>query len=80
MTDPTTLNFHPDIAVSGDLVIDLIARRGTYRSQFETGTSSGGLTAYRADIAGDGKIKRLVAPMVRLTRRCAEVWSYEQSP
>lgn len=43
---PITLNFHPDVTVSGALVIDLIARHGSYRSQFETGTSSGGLTAY----------------------------------
>jgi len=42
---PITLNFHPDIAVDGDLVIDLLARHKTYRSQFETGTSSGGLSA-----------------------------------
>jgi hypothetical protein len=44
---PITLNFHPDIAVEGGNVIELLARHGTYRSQFETGTSSGGLTAYR---------------------------------
>ena len=44
---PITLNFHPDIAADGENVIELLARHGTYRSQFETGTSSGGLTAYR---------------------------------
>ena len=44
---PITLNFHPDIDVSGSTVIQQLARHGTYRSQFETGTSSGGLTAYR---------------------------------
>ncbi len=44
---PITLNFHPDIGVAGSTVIQLLARHGTYRSQFETGTSSGGLTAYR---------------------------------
>jgi hypothetical protein len=43
---PITLNFHPDITVSGRLVIELLADDGSYRSQFETGTSSGGLTAY----------------------------------
>jgi hypothetical protein len=43
---PITLNFHPDIAVDGRLVIEILARDGVYRSQFETGTSSGGLTAY----------------------------------
>jgi hypothetical protein len=49
MTDtdwPITLNFHPDISVAGHLVIDSLAADGVYRSQFETGTSSGGLTAY----------------------------------
>lgn len=44
---PITLNFHPDIVVGGNTVIELLAQHGTYRSQFETGTSSGGLTAYR---------------------------------
>lgn len=43
---PITLNFHPDIAVDGNLVIDLLARHRTYRSQFETGTSSGSLSAH----------------------------------
>jgi len=41
------LNFHPDIRVRGRLVIDHLAEDGHYRSQFETGTSSGGLTAHR---------------------------------
>ena len=44
---PITLNFHPDIAVAGRLVIDLLAQDRIYRSQFETGTSNGGLTAHR---------------------------------
>nr|WP_210292226.1 DUF3626 domain-containing protein [Aurantimonas endophytica] len=44
---PITINFHPDIAVGGEAVIDLLVTHGTYRSQFETGTSSGGLTAFR---------------------------------
>lgn len=43
---PITLNFHPDIAVAGRLVIDLLAQDRIYRSQFETGTSNGGLTAH----------------------------------
>ena len=42
-----TINFHPDIRVGNDLVIEHLARDGVYRSQFETGTSSGGLTAFR---------------------------------
>ena len=44
---PITINLHPDIDVSGEMVIDLLVAHGTYRSQFETGTSSGGLTAVR---------------------------------
>ena len=44
---PITLNFHPDIVVAGKLVIDHLAADGIYRSQFETGTSSGGLTAHQ---------------------------------
>lgn len=44
---PVTLNFHPDIAFGNKVLIELLAQQGFYRSQFETGTSSGGLTAYR---------------------------------
>ncbi len=36
-----TLNFHP-----GRGVLDALAREGVYRSQFETGTGNGGLTAH----------------------------------
>ena len=42
-----TLNFHPDLYSQNQSVIDLIADQGSYRSQHETGTSSGGLTAHR---------------------------------
>ncbi len=41
-----TLNFHPDRAVDGELVLAALARAGVYRSQFETRTGNGGLTAY----------------------------------
>ena len=43
-----TLNFHPDRLVLADglLVLEAMGRDGRYRSQFETGTSNGGLTAY----------------------------------
>jgi hypothetical protein len=41
-----TLNFHPDRWFGGLLVLEAIGRDGVYRSQFETGTSNGGLTAY----------------------------------
>lgn len=47
--DPTlrvSLNFHPDRANAGVSILDAIARDGKYRSQFETGTSNGGLTAH----------------------------------
>jgi hypothetical protein len=41
-----TLHFHPDRLVGGVPILDAMARDGTYRSQFETGTGNGGLTAY----------------------------------
>ncbi|NHA69386.1 DUF3626 domain-containing protein [Phycicoccus sp. CMS6Z-2] len=41
-----TLNFHPDRVAGAGLTIDALARDGVYRSQFETGTSAGGLTAH----------------------------------
>ncbi len=41
-----TLNFHPDRMAGDVLVLEAIARDGLYRSQFETGTSNGGLTAH----------------------------------
>ncbi len=40
-----TMNFHPERLVGGDSVLRLLGRDGRYRSQFETGTSNGGLTA-----------------------------------
>lgn len=42
-----TLQFHPDWPYRGERVIEWTARDGVYRSQFETGTSNGGLTAFR---------------------------------
>lgn len=41
-----TLNFHPDRWAGRLLTIEAMARDGVYRSQFETGTSNGGLTAH----------------------------------
>jgi hypothetical protein len=41
-----TLNFHPDRLVRGEPILTVMARDGVYRSQFETGTSNGGLTAH----------------------------------
>jgi uncharacterized protein DUF3626 len=41
-----TLHFHPDRLVAGVPILDLMARDGLYRSQFETGTGNGGLTAH----------------------------------
>lgn len=41
-----TLNFHPDRALDGVPILASIAGEGLYRSQFETGTSNGGLTAH----------------------------------
>ena len=41
-----TLQFHPDWPFRGRRVIEALADDGVYRSQFETGTSNGGLTAH----------------------------------
>jgi hypothetical protein len=45
-----TLQFHPDRVARGVPVLRALARDGRYRSQFETGTGNGGLTAY---VGGD---------------------------
>ena len=41
-----TLHFHPDRLVDGVPILERMARDRVYRSQFETGVSNGGLTAY----------------------------------
>jgi Protein of unknown function (DUF3626) len=41
-----TLNFHPDRRLGEVPILKGMARAGLYRSQFETGTSNGGLTAH----------------------------------
>ncbi len=41
-----TLNFHPDRLHGGQPLLQVLAADGIYRSQFETGTSNGGLTAH----------------------------------
>lgn len=41
-----TLQFHPDWPHNGGLVIESMAADGRYRSQFATGVSNGGLTAF----------------------------------
>ncbi|QDP97069.1 DUF3626 domain-containing protein [Microlunatus elymi] len=41
-----TLNFHPDRITAGQGVLERLAADGRYLSQFVTGTSNGGLTAY----------------------------------
>ncbi|MEU4416518.1 DUF3626 domain-containing protein [Nocardia salmonicida] len=43
---PVTVNFHPDWLVGDRPVIEALVDDGFYRSQFVTGTSNGGLTAY----------------------------------
>jgi hypothetical protein len=50
-TDPldavVTINFHPDrLDAAGRTVLDGLLADGRFRSQFETGISNGGLTAY----------------------------------
>ncbi len=47
---PVTLHFQPDLNVAGVPTIEAIAADGCYRSQFQTGTSNGGLTAH---VGGD---------------------------
>lgn len=41
-----TLNFHPDRYSGAELMLDRLADDGIYLSQFVTGTSNGGLTAF----------------------------------
>jgi hypothetical protein len=41
-----TLHFHPDRLAGGMPILRRMAADGVYRSQFETGTSNGGLTAF----------------------------------
>ena len=41
-----TINFHPDAPFRGRPTIEALAADRAYRSQFETGTSNGGLTAH----------------------------------
>jgi hypothetical protein len=41
-----TLHFHPDRLVGGVQILRRMADDGVYRSQFETGTGNGGLTAF----------------------------------
>lgn len=41
-----TLQFHPDWPHNGGMVIESMASDGAYRSQFATGISNGGLTAF----------------------------------
>ncbi|MBL0885990.1 DUF3626 domain-containing protein [Myceligenerans indicum] len=44
---PVTINFHPDrlVADGSETLVERLVRDGVWRSQFETGTSNGGLTA-----------------------------------
>jgi len=41
-----TIHFHPDRASSMGHILESLADKGTYKSQFETNTSNGGLTAH----------------------------------
>jgi hypothetical protein len=46
---PVTINFHPDrlVADGSETLIERLAHDRVWRSQFETGTSNGGLTAHQ---------------------------------
>jgi hypothetical protein len=59
-----TLHFHPDRLVGGKPILQLMAEDGVYRSQFETGTSNGGLTAHPLD----DYIEAHVHGVINLTR------------
>ncbi len=41
-----TIHFHPDAPVNGTPLLEFLVTDGLYRSQFETGTGNGGLTAW----------------------------------
>ena len=41
-----TVHFHPDRIFRGQPILAAMAQAGVYRSQFETGTGNGGLTAF----------------------------------
>lgn len=47
---PVTLHFQPDLMVGDVSTLEAMVADGVYRSQFETGTSNGGLTAH---VGGD---------------------------
>ena len=42
-----TINFHPDLLINDELLIQKLVRDRSYQSQFLTGISNGGLTAFR---------------------------------
>ncbi len=46
MVSSLTLQFHPDWPHAGRMVIESMAEDGRYRSQFMTGISNGGLSAF----------------------------------
>ncbi|MCP2264167.1 DUF3626 domain-containing protein [Promicromonospora thailandica] len=48
MSSSVTINFHPDrlVADGSETLVERLAHDGVWRSQFETGTSNGGLTAH----------------------------------
>lgn len=46
VTLQVTLQFHPDWPFGAGTVVEALAADGVYRSQFETGTSNGGLSAH----------------------------------
>lgn len=68
-----TLNFHPDAICRGMLMLEALAADGVYRSQFETLTSNGGLTAYPGGggSVGCGKTLFLAGRMSMPAQACA---------
>ena len=77
--DPTlrvTLNFHPDRLHWERTILAALAADGVYRSQFETATSNGGLTAHPGGVAGMGESPlrhRATTPAAPSDRRTARL-------
>lgn len=57
LAHPVTFNFHPDAIFQDKLVVEAMADSGFIRSQFETLTSNGGLTAHPGGARWDWESK-----------------------
>jgi len=75
-----TLHFHPDRLAAGTPILERMARDGVYRSQFETGTSNGGLSTLIALAEKDDKDPGVIGTASRTGRyheqHLKRVWHY----